>query len=235
MASVSAHHFPSPIGGAPFPIDFAPSMLFSILHALLVPIFAWRIARWRTRQFVLIGILVFTIERWVIPHVLNASLAWLTEMRRSVLYALRAYAAHNVGARTNESLETYLQTTLAGGFVSIGMSLMQLTRSLLVNATKGSEVLVMEAKENKTKKPDFDPDTSVTVEVYTADLEDHPHMRALIRRMMLSTAILFWTTIIMGIVAGVDYQNAIHSGAHADLVRQLWYKCSPSIICISVF
>ncbi|TFK77614.1 hypothetical protein K466DRAFT_508294, partial [Polyporus arcularius HHB13444] len=129
MSSTSTHEFPSPIGGAPFPIDFAPSILFCVLHGLLVPVFIWRMARSQTRNFVLIGALAFTIER-------------------TVLYALRAHTAHDDKARSNESLETYLQTTLAGGFIrfiSIGMDLMQLTRAMLVNATKGSEVLASEA------------------------------------------------------------------------------------------
>ncbi|RPD57703.1 hypothetical protein L226DRAFT_573590 [Lentinus tigrinus ALCF2SS1-7] len=205
MASSSGHQFPSPIGGAPLPVDFAPSILFSVLHALLLPIFAWRVAHCRTRNFVLVGTLAFTIER-------------------SVLYALRAHAAHDAGARNSESLETYLQTTLAGGFISIGIDLMQLTRALLVNATKGSDMLVVEVK---SKMPDDGSDTSLSSSEVAkegfAGLEDHPQTRARIRRVMLAASILFWAAIIMGIVAGVDYQNALHSRAHADLVRQLWY------------
>ncbi|KAI0689142.1 hypothetical protein C8T65DRAFT_618977, partial [Cerioporus squamosus] len=170
MTSAPTHEFPSPIGGAPFPVDFAPSILFSVLHALLVPVFAWRMARSQTRHYVLIGALVFTIER-------------------TVFYGLRAHAAHDAGARTNESLETYLQTTLAGGFISLGIDLLQLTRALLVNATKGTEVLVNEAKANKNGKPDSlevrgseaslptDSEVGFAVEGF-AGLEDLPHVRA---------------------------------------------------------
>ncbi|KAI0687962.1 hypothetical protein C8T65DRAFT_127572 [Cerioporus squamosus] len=215
MTSSPTHEFASPIGGAPFPIDFAPSILFSVLHGLLVLVFAWRMTRSQTRHFVLIGALVFTTER-------------------TVFYGLRAHAAHNAGARTNESLETYLQTTLAGGFISLGIDLLQLTRALLVNATKGSKVLANEARANKNGKPDSlevrgseasfltDSDRSTTVEGF-AGLEDLPHLRAWIRRIGLAAAILFWVTIILGIVAGVYYQGALHSGANAELVRQLWY------------
>lgn len=45
MASNSTHEFPSLIGGPPYPIDFVPSILFSILHGLLIPIFAWRVRK----------------------------------------------------------------------------------------------------------------------------------------------------------------------------------------------
>ncbi|TFK82054.1 hypothetical protein K466DRAFT_501015, partial [Polyporus arcularius HHB13444] len=145
-------------------------------------------------------------------------------------YALRAHTAHNDKARSNESLETYLQTTLAGGFISIGMDLMQLTRAMLVNATKGSEVLASEARSNKSKQPDCGSASDASlptadafaVEGY-AGLEDLPHLRARIRRVGLAGTIVFWATIILGIVSGVDYQGALHSGANAQLVRQLWY------------
>ncbi|TFK78437.1 hypothetical protein K466DRAFT_606985, partial [Polyporus arcularius HHB13444] len=56
-----------------------------------------------------------------------------------------------------------------------------------------------------------------------AGLEDLPHLRARIRRVGLAGTIVFWATIILGIVSGVDYQGALHSGANAQLVRQLWY------------
>ncbi|RPD57694.1 hypothetical protein L226DRAFT_615215 [Lentinus tigrinus ALCF2SS1-7] len=207
-SSSTTHEFPSPIGGAPFPIDFAPSILFSVLHALLIPVFVWRMSFSRTRQYVLFGALVFAVER-------------------TVFYALRAHAAHDAGARTNESLETYLQTTLAGGFISIGMDLMQLTRALLVNATKGSAVLASEAKVNKDKKPDWGSDVSFLKEGFDvegfAGFEDHPRARKLIRQIGGAALALFWVTIVLGIVSGVDYQHALHSGAQTDLVRTLWY------------
>ena len=52
--------------------------------------------------------------------------------------------------------------------------------------------------------------------------EDHPRMRAMIRRVCGFSTLVFWAAVIMGIVAGIDYQKAIDSGAHAALVRHLW-------------
>ena len=161
-------------------------------------------------------------------------------MVRTVYYALRAHASHNAGARNNESLETYLQTTLAGGFISLGMDLMQLTRALLVNATKGSAVLVNEAKENKNKMPDWGSDESLpkrsalNVEGF-AGLEDLPNVRKLIRQIGGAALALFWVTIILGIISGVDYQHALHSGAQTDLVRLLWYVTDTSFIVGCVY
>ncbi len=106
------------------------------------------------------------------------------------------------------------------------MDLMQLTRAMLVNATKGSELLASEAKSNKSKKPDCGSDASLPTEGFAvegyAGLEDLPHLRARIRRVGLAGTIVFWATIILGIVSAVDYQGALHSGANAQLVRQLW-------------
>ncbi|KAI0687114.1 hypothetical protein C8T65DRAFT_141278 [Cerioporus squamosus] len=169
------------------------------------PIFAWRMARSQTRHFMLFGILAFTRER-------------------TVLYGHPAYAAHDISTSTNESLQTYFQTTLVGGFISFGMDLLQLTRALLVNATKGPEVLANEVKPNKNKKPDCESADAcgLAVEGF-AGPEDLPHMRAWIRRIGLAGTILFWVTITLGIVAGANYQSVLHSGAHTDLMRALWY------------
>ena len=59
----SNFEFPSPVGGVPFPIDFAPAILFSVLFALSLPVFFWRMANPQTRHFVLIGTAAFSIEQ----------------------------------------------------------------------------------------------------------------------------------------------------------------------------
>ncbi|RDX49335.1 hypothetical protein OH76DRAFT_1351148 [Lentinus brumalis] len=200
MSSNLTHEIPSPIGGVPFPIDFAPSVLFSILHALLIPIFVWRMAHPRTRTYLLIGMSIFTIER-------------------TVLYALRAYAAQHAGPRESKALNTYFQVTLAGGFITIGQDLMGLARALLVNGTKGSDVLAREAKVNKDNKPDNGSDASYLA---TLDLEDYPRARKVIRLTMLGVTALFWVTITIGIVASVQYSRVLKNKADGDTVRGLW-------------
>ncbi|RPD57706.1 hypothetical protein L226DRAFT_573586 [Lentinus tigrinus ALCF2SS1-7] len=200
MSSNSTHEFPSPIGGVPFPEDLVPSILFSTLHALLIPIFVWRLVRSRTRTLVLLGVCCFTIER-------------------TVFHALRAYASHHSNSRESKGLETYFQTTLAGGYVTLGQDLMNVSRALFVNATKGSEILAREAKSNKNHKPDCGMDWS---HLATLDLEDHPRARTFIRRVMFLVTMLFWAAIIIGIVASVDYPKVLKSGAYGTTVRGLW-------------
>lgn len=58
---------PSPVGGVPFSIDFAPSILFATLYAGLVGVGAWRLARRSTRTVVSIGNFMFVLERYVFP------------------------------------------------------------------------------------------------------------------------------------------------------------------------
>ncbi|KAI0707440.1 hypothetical protein C8T65DRAFT_576791 [Cerioporus squamosus] len=200
MASNSTHEFPSLIGGTPYPIDFVPSILFSVLHGILVPIFAWRLARSQTRHFVLVGVCVFTIER-------------------TVLYALRANAAHHVGPRISETLETYMQTTLSGSFISIGMGVVQLTRCLLKEKSKKLD----STSSSETSLP---TDDGLTVEG-PPNLEDHPRTRAWIRYLALVSTLLLWVAMSVSIVAGVDYQGAL-SGEGGNLVRLLWYVVDPS-------
>lgn len=57
--------FPSPVGGVPFPEDYAPSILFAVLYALLVPLMFYRMLHKRSRNLLLVGSVVFAIERYV--------------------------------------------------------------------------------------------------------------------------------------------------------------------------
>ena len=227
MSSNATHEFPSPIGGVPYPIDFAPSILFSVLHGLLIPVFAWRMARSQTRTFVLIGAFIYAIERYADSAVLSISRPNRANMDcRTVLYALRAYASRREGSRESNGLETYFQTTLAGGYITLGQDLTNLARALFVNATKGSDILAREAKVNKNNKPDCGSDASYLATIH---LDDHPKARTFIRRVMTGAALLFWVTIIIGIVASVDYPQVLRSGAHASTVRTLWYAARSPI------
>ena len=63
MSVNTTHEFPSPVGGVPLPFDFDPAILFSIIHALLIPIALWRIVHSRSRTFVLIGTVLYIVER----------------------------------------------------------------------------------------------------------------------------------------------------------------------------
>ena len=100
-------------------------------------------------------------------------------------------------------------------------------------------MLTNEAQENKNKMPDWGstqslPKGAFDVEGF-AGLEDLPHARKLIRQIGGAALALFWVTIILGIISGVDYQHALHSGAQTDLVRLLWYVTDASFIVCCVY
>lgn len=93
----------------------------------------------------------------------------------------------------SEILETYMETTLSGSFISVGMGVVQLTRSLLVHATKGSDVLAAEEKlrldkstklgstsSSDTSLPIGDSNGLAVLEGFPSR-EDHPRTRAWIR------------------------------------------------------
>lgn len=55
--------FPAPIGGVPFEEDFAPSIVFACVYAILVFVGLFRVARRTTRTLLILGPLAFSIER----------------------------------------------------------------------------------------------------------------------------------------------------------------------------
>ena len=63
MSSNSTHEIPSPVGGVPLPVDFAPSILFACLYAIMVPVVLLRLIQPQSRSAVLIGATFFSIER----------------------------------------------------------------------------------------------------------------------------------------------------------------------------
>lgn len=57
------------------------------------------------------------------------------------------------------------------------------------------------------------------------DYEDHHRTRTWVRRIFGIGNLGFWGAVILSTIGGLDYQNAVDSGAHANLVSQLW--CVP--------
>ena len=67
MTSQIIFPFPSPIGGIPFPHDFAPALVFTVLYALTVPVAAWRMIAKSSGSLVILGTVIITVERYVDP------------------------------------------------------------------------------------------------------------------------------------------------------------------------
>lgn len=57
--------FPAPVGGTVLPDDFIPSILFAVLYASLAPLMLYRVFNRRSRTTLLIGTIVFSVERHV--------------------------------------------------------------------------------------------------------------------------------------------------------------------------
>ena len=56
---------PTPIGGVPSSIDYAPSCLFVALYAVLIPVAIYRLCRKSSRNLILIFTLGLLGERYV--------------------------------------------------------------------------------------------------------------------------------------------------------------------------
>ncbi|KAI0359573.1 hypothetical protein OH77DRAFT_1038013 [Trametes cingulata] len=212
MSSDATHEFPSPIGGVPLDIDFAPSILFAVLYGLLIPVAIYRVINPRSRNMVLIGTLIFVAEH-------------------SINFSLRAHAAHSPNFRNGKSFEAYLQATLAAGFISIGQDLLTLLRALLVSTTFGQQTAedggaAVTTADQAAKREDAERGASsepLNPTLSAGDLEDQPRRRFWFRQGCGYAAILFLGAVILSIIAGVNYERTIGSGAHADLVRRLLY------------
>ncbi|KAI0326337.1 hypothetical protein GY45DRAFT_1259180 [Cubamyces sp. BRFM 1775] len=208
------HEFPVPIGGAPLPIDFAPSIVFAVLYALLLPVIIRRVFDRRARTIVLVGTSAFAIE-----HI--------------VTFSLRAYASRNAGPRVSPSLEQYFQATFGGGFISIGQDVTNLFRALLVSttfSTAGPEAQSSSpARSAGSSVAGSSGDVRPSPGRHRGDEEqgkaqkDQPELRKWIRGCFGIMAILFLAAVALGIIAGVDFKSAMQSGANADLVRQTRY------------
>lgn len=183
--------FPTPVGGTPLPVDFAPSVLFAVLYGILAPFAIFRFLQRRTRTTLLISTLAFAIERIVI-------------------FSLRAVQARNESRRMSKGLATYLQISFGMGFVGIANDLVKLLRCLLVNSTYGSETYGQSAaaatKECYIPKP---PEGT----------PDNPRQRFWARRFSDFSNLAFLSATVPGIVANVNYGNLILNEHQRDADR----------------
>ncbi|CAE6520630.1 unnamed protein product [Rhizoctonia solani] len=107
-----------PVGGIPVSGDLAPSIVFAILYALLLPniIYNFFIRKPRAWSVVQISTVIFAVER----------IAWCI---------IRAVQAAHPEKRTSGGLMNYVQVTVALGFVGVSSEAIKLLRCVLVNTT----------------------------------------------------------------------------------------------------
>ncbi|CAE6463630.1 unnamed protein product [Rhizoctonia solani] len=107
-----------PVGGIPISEDLAPSIVFAILYALLLPniIYTFFIRKPRAWNVVQISTVIFAVER----------IAWCI---------IRAVQAAHPEKRTSGGLMNYVQATVALGFVGVSSEATKLLRCVLVHTT----------------------------------------------------------------------------------------------------
>ncbi|TCD59785.1 hypothetical protein EIP91_011469 [Steccherinum ochraceum] len=183
------------MGGTPFPIDFAPSLVFTILHALLIPVAIWRFISPQSRNIPMITVTGFCIDR-------------------VVMFSLRIHAAHSASARVSNSLVQYMQSAFNITSVTMAADLLVLLRCLLVSATLQNEpphrihLLPRVGLQSQATAPS-QPETVPT----SAIIESRAKERQRYRTICGLVAIFVWVPLVLGIVAGVLYPQA-PKGAH---------------------
>ncbi|KAF9448219.1 hypothetical protein P691DRAFT_801104 [Macrolepiota fuliginosa MF-IS2] len=122
--SQNPSRLPALLGGYPIKEDLIPSIICSALYVALLPLFFYRLIRKTSRTTVLFTVLAHIVER-------------------SIVFGLRAAISpeprSDEGFNESAGLMEYLQTTLFMGIVPISQDLAMLVRTILVNATYGSE------------------------------------------------------------------------------------------------
>ncbi|KAF8971132.1 hypothetical protein BDZ97DRAFT_1787886 [Flammula alnicola] len=186
-------NFPAPVGGTPLPADFAPSILFAVLYALLTPLMLYRMFSKRSRTTLLIGTVTFSVERVVI-------------------FSLRALQSRNESHRLSPGLTTYMQISFGMGFIGIANDIVNLVRCLLVNPTFGPETYAQSpAAASKggvhTPPPQGTPDL--------------PKVRQGSRRFTGIMALSFLAAIVPGIIANSNYSKVFNNQNQADSTAQL--------------
>ncbi|KAF9476866.1 hypothetical protein BDN70DRAFT_881858 [Pholiota conissans] len=181
-------NFPAPVGGTPFPIDFAPSLTFAVLYGALVPLMVYRMFNRRSRSILLLGTFLFSTERIVI-------------------FALRAVQSRNESHRLSPGLTTYMQISFAIGFIGIANNIVNLVRCLLVNATYGPSTYGQSAAA-ASKGGLMEPPPLGT--------PDYPKARQWIRRGAWITSSSFIGAFVLGLVALSNYNKTFNDQQQAD-------------------
>ncbi|CAA7260581.1 unnamed protein product [Cyclocybe aegerita] len=193
---------PAPIGGTVLSSDFAPAVVFAALYGLLALLIAYRLYDRRSRTTLLIGSIIFSVERIVI-------------------FSLRASQARNDAMRYSGGLLNYMQVSFGLGFVGLAGELVGLLRCLLVNATYGSETFA-QSPAAMTKgcvtgpPPEGTPDLKST--------------RFAARRFADVAGFAFLAATVPGIIANADFSKAQNDQDQADKTARLRYASTATVL-----
>ncbi|KAF9522656.1 hypothetical protein CPB83DRAFT_864127 [Crepidotus variabilis] len=198
--------FPAPVGGTPLTIDFAPSIVFSALYGLLIPLMVYRMCGRRSRTTLLIGTLSFVVERCAI-------------------FGLRAWQSRNEKSRQESGLLDYMQISFAMGSIGIANDLVAIVRCLLVNPTYGFKRFP-ESPAAKTKEYVVSPPVDGT--------NDMPRTRFRMRRLSGILGMLYLASMIPCVIANSAFYRTLQQQYWADRVYELRLASSAIGILLAV-
>ncbi|KAJ6519381.1 hypothetical protein C8R45DRAFT_951295 [Mycena sanguinolenta] len=178
---------PSLVGGIALQAyDLPGAITFAAAYGLLLPLIVFGLFNKGWRTAVLFQLLCLAIER-------------------PIVFSLRAVAA----ARPNfegSGLSEYMQLTFALGYLTIAEILLKLTRTVLVNSTKGTPA--SDAEAHKVAVADLPPLVSTQSGFWKPTLKpssppsvDDPHRRFWYRRWCEFLLVLYLGALAVGVVA----------------------------------
>ncbi|KAF8882721.1 hypothetical protein BD779DRAFT_913468 [Infundibulicybe gibba] len=201
--------FPSPVGGTPYPEDFAPCVIFAILYGLLVPLLVFRCCDARSRTTLLIGTACYIIER-------------------VILFSFRAHQASHDSWRFSTGIMTWMQVDFGLGFIGIANDLVNISRCLLINPTYGSDTYA-QSPSAESNPPAYMPQRRPLLgSGYFAGeplpgTPDHPRQRFWSRRFSDFTNLAFLAAIVPGILSSSRYGSAVNGLTKSSFVMSLRY------------
>ncbi|KAH9840256.1 uncharacterized protein C8Q71DRAFT_483287 [Rhodofomes roseus] len=230
MSSSLDHRFPSPIGGLPFPHDFLPALLFTILYALTGLVAAYRMMAGRSRTHVIIGTTIFTVER-------------------IIDLAIRAAEAEKPSIHTASFFVGWLQSAYALGFLGTTLDLSNLARLFVVKTTEDVPRIIIElpsthylslrarfVEEQRLKAiyARVDVGSSPYHKPPAEDFADEPQVRALLQRIGLASVVLRIQAMALAAASGGLYYKGITSESQAVLVQYMRYASAIIALCLQL-
>ncbi|KAH9834393.1 uncharacterized protein C8Q71DRAFT_711396 [Rhodofomes roseus] len=231
MSNSTVHVFPAPIGGVPFPHDFAPALIFTILYAIISPIGIWRMVDKRSRTLAILGNVIICIER-------------------VADFAIRAAEAEKPSIRTTQFFVSWLQSAYAMGYLSTTTEVTNLARLFLSSTTEGTcpppiKPLPFDRQFSRTDSEEQPLTASGPIEdassSYSAlpaieqeGFEDQPRLRVVLKRIGWFILALRILALLAAVGSGAIYYNGLQSIIMAFVIYQTRYASAVLTLLIQV-
>ncbi|KXN90856.1 hypothetical protein AN958_03510, partial [Leucoagaricus sp. SymC.cos] len=210
--------FPSPMGGVPYHIDLAPSVIFTVAYGCLVPFIVYRVWDKNSRTLILLGTIIFAISR-------------------IVSLALRAVQSVSESKRFSLGLTSYIQADIALGYIGIAADLANILRTLLIMPTYGSDTYFQSTDTEshnrfwlttaKLADAEAGGSSSGSGREFPgrppAGTPDHPRTRFWVRRGTRFTGLAFLASSITGGTAAGKFQKTVEGEVSLQYIVTLRY------------